>query len=87
MTFYVDAEKVASKTHDGGISANQGPIIFGVSATPNTVQNQCSQVKVSKPLDGTLDEIALFGVALTQAQIERTILLGPIGALDLLPRR
>jgi VCBS repeat-containing protein len=87
MKLYLDGALVGENAYTGGLEGNTRPAVLGGS---NSDDRPGGKLKVKDTFDGRIDEVALFGSALTPAQIAQTLekgalaVLAPSDASDLL---
>jgi hypothetical protein len=77
MKLYLDGELVGVNAYTGGLAGNREPIVIGATnwANKNDSGNLRKQ-KISHPFHGRIDEIAIFGQALTAQQIRQLMVSG-----------
>ncbi|MEJ2122573.1 MAG: LamG domain-containing protein [Alphaproteobacteria bacterium] len=82
MRLYVNGVLVGSNAYTGGLVGNREAIVIGGSNDDNTNHSgDLSRLRISDPFDGMIDEVAVYGVALTPAQIAQTRERGPLGVI------
>ena len=83
MKLYVDGVLVGSNAYTGGLLANSAPIVIGGSdAKDRGDASDLSRLKIKRPFDGRIDEVAFFNVALSPEQIAQSRQRGATGVID-----
>jgi hypothetical protein len=73
MKLYLDGALVGQNAYTGGLVGNTRPVVLGGS---NADDRPGGQLTVKDPFNGRIDEVALFGSALTPEQIAQTLQKG-----------
>lgn len=72
--------RVSVSKEAGGLQGNREPIVIGGSLKWNKQHNgDLARLHVKESFDGHIDEVALFGQALTQDQVRQVMQRGPMG--------
>jgi hypothetical protein len=80
MKLFLNGERVGGHRFEGGLAANEAPIVIGGSLMWNDRDpGDLSRLKIKQPFDGTIDEVAFFGQALDTEQIRQLMSTGPLG--------
>ena len=82
MKLYVDGVLVGSNAYTGGLLANRAPIVIGGSDAHDRGTTDLSRLKIKRPFDGRIDEVAFFDVALSPEQIAQSRQRGAAGVID-----
>jgi VCBS repeat-containing protein len=78
MKLYLDGALVAQNAYTGGLVGNTRHAVIGGS---NAGDHPGGGLKVSDTFDGRIDEVALFGTALTPEQIAQTLEKGALAVV------
>ncbi|MCB1493137.1 MAG: LamG domain-containing protein, partial [Rhodobiaceae bacterium] len=81
MALYLDGVVVGTNAFTGGLTDNRDAIVIGASNERNR-SNDLSRQRLINAFDGHIDEVAVYGQALTVAQIQAVITSGPLAAVD-----
>jgi hypothetical protein len=80
MKLYLDGELIGENSFTGGLAGNQEPIVIGGSLMWNQYDgDDLQRLNVKEAFDGHIDEVAFFGEALGQNQIQQLMGDGPAG--------
>ncbi|MFN0040015.1 MAG: LamG-like jellyroll fold domain-containing protein, partial [Burkholderiales bacterium] len=83
MRLYLDGALVGSNAYTGGMQNNRQPFVIGGGNGSNRgAADALSSMRVTQPFNGRIDEVALYGVALTAAEIDQSRERGPMGVVD-----
>ena len=83
MKLYLNGALIGSNAYTGGLLANRAPIVIGGSDADNrSVSSDLSKLKITRPFDGYIDEVAFFNVALSPEQIAQSRQRGAMGVID-----
>jgi ELWxxDGT repeat protein/VCBS repeat-containing protein len=80
MKLYVNGVLVGANGYTGGLVGNREPIVIGGSNDDNR-KSELSRLRITKPFDGHIDEVAFYGEALTAEQIVQTRQRGAMGVI------
>jgi len=73
MKLYVDGALVGSNSYTGGLVGNKQPIVLGGStATNRNDSGDLSRLKTVDAFNGWIDEVAVYGTALSSSEIAQT---------------
>jgi hypothetical protein len=82
MQLYLNGERVGDNSFSGGLNGNSEPIVIGGSIRTNHNDSKdLSRLKISRPFDGLIDEVAFYGRALDTEQIQQLMSSGPLGVV------
>jgi hypothetical protein len=82
MQLYLNGERVGDNSFTGGLNGNSEPIVIGGSLMWNTKEaDDLSRLDIRQPFDGHIDEVAFYGRALDNAQIQQLMSNGPLGVV------
>jgi hypothetical protein len=82
MKLYLDGMLVGTNTYTGGLVGNHEAIVIGGGNQSNTdTSGNLSKLKISNPVDGKIDEVAVFATALTAQQIQQSRERGALGVM------
>jgi hypothetical protein len=82
MKLYLDGELVGTNPYAGGLIGNREPIVIGGTNWANRDDSgDLSKLRISHPFNGRIDEVAIYGQALTEQQIRQLITAGPLGVV------
>ncbi|HKI64047.1 MAG TPA: Ig-like domain-containing protein, partial [Burkholderiales bacterium] len=82
MQLYLDGALIGSNAYTGGLVANRDAIVIGGSNAHDRGTNDLSRLKIKRPFDGRIDEVAFFDVALSPEQIAQSRQRGAAGVID-----
>ncbi|HEX7096146.1 MAG TPA: Ig-like domain-containing protein, partial [Acidimicrobiales bacterium] len=83
MKLYLDGALIGSNAYTGGLVANRAPIVIGGSDADNrSTSSDLSKLRITRPFDGHIDEVAFFDVALSPEQIAQSRQRGAMGVID-----
>jgi hypothetical protein len=83
MKLYLDGELVGVNAYTGGLAGNREPIVIGGTNWVNRNDGgDLGKQKISYPFNGHIDEVAIFGQALTVDQIQQSIAAGSMAVLS-----
>jgi Ca2+-binding RTX toxin-like protein len=83
MKLYLNGELVGENGYTGGLIGNREPLVIGASIKSNKDDSgDLSELDISVPFDGFIDEVALFGVALNEEQIDEMRVKGVASGSD-----
>ena len=79
MKLYLDGELAGANAYTGGLMGNREPIVIGGTNWGNKKgSGDLRKQKISHPFNGNIDEVAIFGQALTAQQILQLMVAGPM---------
>jgi hypothetical protein len=77
MKLYLDGNLVGENSFTGGLTGNQEPIVIGSSIRSNREDpGNLSDLYITRPFDGRIDEVAFFNGALNTDQIRQLVISG-----------
>jgi hypothetical protein len=80
MKLYLDGNLVGENSFTGGLTGNQEPIVIGSSIRSNREDpGNLSDLYITRPFDGRIDEVAFFNGALNTDQIRQLVIAGASG--------
>jgi hypothetical protein len=83
MKLYLNGALVGEHAFTGDMRMNREPLVIGGSVRTNRAdRHDLSRLKISQPFDGRIDEVAVFGKALSAGQIQQLISRGPLGVIE-----
>ena len=82
MKLYLDGMLVGTNTYTGGLAGNHEAIVIGGGNQSNSdTSGNLAKLKISNPVDGKIDEVAMFATALTAQQIQQSRERGALGVM------
>jgi hypothetical protein len=80
MKLYLDGALVSSNSYTGGLVGNRQPIVIGGSNSENRNDSgDLSEIRITDPFDGNIDEVSFYGTALSAEQIAQSRFRGAMG--------
>ncbi len=79
MKLYLDGVLIGENAFTGGLTANREPIVIGGSNRTNRNDSgDLDKLKIIQPFNGFIDEVAVYGQALTAGQIGQSMAQGAL---------
>ncbi|WP_210349575.1 LamG-like jellyroll fold domain-containing protein [Bradyrhizobium agreste] len=83
MKLYLDGALAGTNAYTGGLVQNRDAVVIGGSNETNTDRSSdLSRLRITKSFNGLIDEVAMFGSALSAGQVQQLIAAGPLGVVD-----
>jgi hypothetical protein len=82
MKLFLDGMLVGTNAYTGGLIGNHEALVIGAGNQSNAdVSGNLAKLKISNPVDGVIDEVAVLASALSSQQIQQTRERGPAGVI------